>query len=202
MPFLRKRDTGAVTDELSEDSREYQLLKSVKFATNVTAFVPAGQTPVGGSGGSILAGQPMWEAVAEEDVNDANGRVLVADVPPAATAGTETADVTTDRDRGGTLTDVEYVPSSAVTGQATNNRTITLQQVAVTATPARTVTALANVAWDATHSNAGNQRPTALTITTAAFSGAAPEVLQVVSAPVGTGLADPGGVLYAVYTPA
>lgn len=213
MPFLRKRDTGAVTEFLNADSLEYQLLKAQRFQANVTANLPSGLSGIaaGMVGGSILAGQPVWEDVAEQDAgfpDPPGGRVLVAVLPGAAAAATETVNVSQAMQQlAGTLTDVEYLMNGAITGQATNNRSVTLQQVQVTATPARVVTALAAVTFGAGVNNPGpgggaqpGPVPTPLTITTAAFSAADPTELEVVSAPVGTGIADPGGLLYAVYT--
>lgn len=207
MPLLRKRDTGAVTDQLSSDSVEYQTLKAMRFQSDVTAAAaPAGTTglPSGGSMGTIKAGQPVWEDIAEEDAglpDPAGGRVLVVALPGAAAGADETQEVPTGSGLAGTLTDVEYVPNGPIPGDATNNRVVTLNEVKVTGTasPARSVTALAARTFDATHSGVAGV-PTPLAISQAAFSAAEPDQLQVVSSHGGTGAADPGGVLYAVYT--
>lgn len=215
MGYLRKRDNGAITEWLSPDSPEYQLLKAMRFQAQVTAQLPSTVQglPAGETGGIIQAGQPVWEEVPEEDINfpdPPGGRVLVVATPPVAVAADETVSVPAgEQDFAGTLTDVEYVPNGAINGQVTNNRSVTLQQEQVTgtATPVRAVTALASVTFDATHSNPGpgggaqpGPVPTALTITQAAFSSAEPVELSVLSVHNGTGLPDPGGVLYAVYT--
>ena len=217
MGLLRRRDTLAVTEWLSPDGIEYQTLKAMRFQAQATAGVPSsvGGLPAGETGGTIAAGQPMWEDVAEEDAqlpDPPGGRVLVVALGTAATAASETTNLAsgTEMELAGTLTDVEWVPNAAITGQATNYRTITLQQVQVTGTttPARAITALANVAFSsAAVANAGpgggvqpGPLPTPLTITTATFSAAAPEELEVASTASGTGLPDPGGILYAVFT--
>lgn len=208
MAHLRKRDTGAVTDWLSPDSLEYQALRAMKFQNQVTAAAAptgtggliSGETP-----GVINAGQPVWEEIAEEDAQlEAPGqlRVGVLALGSAATAAAETSSGHYNSEVAGNLTDVEYVAdpaSTGIQGQATNNRVVTLQQVteAGTATVTRTVTALASVTFGA-GTNATPGVPTPMTIAQAAF--AAGEPLEVVSSVNGTGLPDPGGVVYFVYT--
>lgn len=207
MPYLRKRDTGAVTDFLDSDSPEYQVLKGMRFQSAVTAYVPANISgiPSGETGGTIPAGQPVWEDVAEQDAgfpDPAGGHVLVVYMGTETAAVDETvAVVEQSAGLAGTLTDVEYVPNGAIPGDATNNRVITLNEVKVTGTasPARSVTALASRTFDATHAGVAGV-PMSLTIAQAAFSAAPPDQLEVVSSHGGTGQADPGGVLYAVYT--
>lgn len=207
MGYLRKRDTGAVTEWISADSLEYQILKAMRFQADTTAQLTSGMSGLisGETGGTIKAGQPIWEDVAEEDAgfpDPPGGRVIVLALGPAATASSETSSEEFNPEVAGTLTDVEYVsaPTGAgITGQATNNRVLTLQQVtfAGTSTPTRTVTALAAVTF-AAGVNAAPGIPTPLTISQAAFASGAE--LQVVSSVNGTGLADPGGLVYAVYT--
>lgn len=205
MPYLRKRDTGAVTDLLQADSVEYQTLKAMRFVTAVTAATPSGSgIPSGETGGQIPAGQPVWEDVAQEDAgfpDPAGGRVIVVALPGATIAQDETQQVATGAGLQGTLTDVEYVPNGAIPGDATNNRVITLNEVKVTgtATPARSLTALAARTFDATHAGVAGV-PMPLTIAQASFTAVPPDQLEVVSSHGGTGQVDPGGVLYAVYT--
>lgn len=212
MPYLRKRDTGAVTDvDLDSASIEYQTLKAMRFQANVAAApipsslggIPSGETP-----GTIPSGQPVWEDVAEQDAgfpDPAGGRVLVLALGPAATAASETSSDEFNPQVAGTLTDVEYVSAvngAGITGQATNNRVLTLQQVTLsgTATVTRTVTNLAVITFGA-GVNAVPGVPVALTINTAAFAaGVTGGPLQLVSSVNGTGLPDPGGLVYAVYT--
>lgn len=208
MPFLRKRDTGAVTDYLENDQVEYLTLVEMRFQSDVSAVTPAAGTSgivSGETGGSIKAGQPVWESISEEDAgfpDPPGGRVGVVALGSTAQAAAETSSDLYNAEVAGTLTDVEYVaaPGSAgITGQATNNRVITLQQVTLagTSTVTRTITSLAAVTFGA-GVNATPAVPTPLTITNAAFASGAS--LQVVSSVNGTGLADPGGVVYFVYT--
>lgn len=208
MGYLRKRDTGAVTDFLEPDSLEYQTLKEMRFQSAVTANVPASTLglPSGETGGTIAAGAPVWEDVNETDAgfpNPAGGRVAVIAIAPAATAAAETTSNIYNAQVAGSLTDVEFVANSpGIAGQATNYRTLTLQQVTLagTSSPTRTVTAQATLAFSSTSVNATAGVPVALAIGTAAFVSGSE--LQVVSSVTGTGLADPGGVVYAVYTQA
>lgn len=210
MGYLRHRASGAVTELLNSDSAEYQKLVRMKFqAATTAAAAPASVTGLEGgtSPGSIAAGQPIWEEIAYEDTglpDPSGGRVIVIAIPASAAGSDETVQL---KPQGvpGSLTDVEYVPDAAIPGDGTNNRSITLNEVKVTGTgsPARAVTALAAIMFtgaDAAHKNAGGNVPTALIISQAAFTDVPPDQLEVVSAHGGTGAADPGGVLYAVYT--
>jgi hypothetical protein len=206
MPFLRKRDTGAVTDFLENDSVEYLTLIEMRFQSDVTAAgAPSGVTSgllSGETPGTIKAGQPVWESISEQDAgfpDPSGGRVGVIALGSAATAAAETSSDLWNAEVAGTLTDVEYVPNASITGQATNNRVITLQQVTLsgTSTVTRTVTSLAAVTFgNGVNGTANVAVP--MTISTAAFASGSP--LQVVSSVNGTGLADPGGVVYFVYT--
>lgn len=206
MPYLRKRDTGAVTDWLADDSLEYQLLTQQVFPSEVSAVTPTGSGIISGeTGGELAAGSQVWEEIAEEDAgfpDPSGGRVFVVALGAEALTGDTTTEVSLGEvGTAGTLTDVEYVPNAGITGVATNNRSITLNQVTVTGTssPARAVTALAAITFGS-GVNATANEAAALTISTAAFTATPPETLEVVSAHAGTGIADPGGVLYGVYT--
>jgi hypothetical protein len=206
MPYLRKRDTGAVTDYLENDSAEYLTLVEMRFQSDTTAAgAPAGVTTgliSGETPGVIKAGQPVWESISEEDAgfpDPPGGRVGVIAVGSAATASAETSTDLWNAEVGGSLTDVEYVPNGGITGQATNNRVVTLQQVTISGTtsPTRTVTALASVTFG-NGVNGVQNVPVPMSISQASFASGSP--LQVVSSVNGTGLADPGGVVYFVYT--
>lgn len=205
MGYLRHKVSGAVTDLLSPDSLEYQKLAAIRSIAVLTAQVPAGVSGEEAGGTYALPiGSALWEDVSEAQAglpDPAGGRVLVLYVPPTATAAnSETVDFDpAGSNVAGTLTDVEYVPDAAIPGTATNNRVITLNQVTVTGTPTRVTTALAAVTFDATHSGVAKV-PFPLAISQAAFTAAAPEVLQVVSSVNGTGQPDPGGIVYAIYT--
>jgi hypothetical protein len=190
--YLRNKVTGAISDNIDKDSPEYQLASEMR--------IQAGQTETGMSS-PVSAGNvyPLWEDVPQEDVgfDPGTGRVLFIALAPAAAGVTETTAEDYVPEVAGTLTNVLWVPQTAYTGIVTNNRTVTLQQITVTATPTRVTTALANKALDQTVSVAAFVG-VALTITTAAFLSREP--LNVVSAPVGAGQADPGGLLVATYT--
>lgn len=206
MPYLRHRTTGAVTDLLAADSMEYRTLTQMRLTADATSA--ANQAAITGeeAGGTytIKAGQPVWEDVAWQNAGEpdpATGRVFAIYISPATIAASETTNGVELTNVAGTLTDVEYVPVAAITGANTNNRVITLNQVAVTGTssPARAVTALAAVTF-ASGTNGAALVGTALTISQASFNAVPPETLEVVSSVNGSGMVDPGGVLYAVYT--
>src|SRR5438309_4618483 len=98
MPYLRKRDTGAVTDNLPSDGVAYQQLKAMRFQTATTAEIPTGEGGLisGETGGALKVGTPVWEEVSEQDANFPDpdgGRVLVVVLGPAATGADETTQV-------------------------------------------------------------------------------------------------------------
>jgi hypothetical protein len=204
MPYLKKKDTGAVTDFLESDSVEYQTLIKMKFAaaTNIPGTGGFGS----GSGGEyqVPAGTPIWEAVAEEDAgfpSPAGGRVIVVALAPVAVGADETTEVMIPEQVKGKITAAAYVPNGEIKGAATNFREIILQQIkmAGTSSPTREVKKLAVVKFESGVNNSGLLVPTALTLeSTPEFNPG--EDLQVASVHQGTGIADPGGVLYATYT--
>lgn len=213
MGFLRRKTDYATTDWLPEDSIEYHALSAIRAQAVGTQYTPTGSGIISGeTGGSFQVGTPLWEDVPEQEAgfpDPAGGRVLVIQLGPAATASSETSSEEFLPEVNGTITDVEYVTNpygAGITGAATNNRVITLNQVTIagTSSPTRTVTALAAVTFGsgtnavAQGTAAPGPVPTPLTVSTTSFVQGAP--LQVVSSVNGTGLADPGGILYVVYT--
>lgn len=202
MPYLKKKDTGAVTDYIEFDSVEYQTLVKMKF--QVATTIPGTGGFGAGSGGSYSAGAgtPVWETVAEEDTGlpgSTTNRALVIYMPPVAAGADETIEVQVPEQVKGEVTGAFYVPLAAINGVATNNRIHEFQQVQLTATPARVVKKLAKLEWKNGVNNSGLLVPTELPLeATPEFNPG--EDLQLVSKKNGTGIADPGGVFYAIYT--
>lgn len=206
MPYLKKIDTGAVTDYLDSDSPEYQTL--VKMRTQTATTISGSGGFGAGSGGSytIPKGEPIWESIPVQDLGLPAGpvkRVIVIFCPGASAAATETSAMQHNPTVGGKLTEVAYVPLAAMgeTTAETNYRLITLQQIVLGKEAATEVTRkiekLAIVTFKKV-ANSGLLVPTLAKIEKEEF--VTEEGLQVVSS-LGAGeQVDPGGVLYATFT--
>lgn len=93
----------------------------------------------------------------------------------------------------GAVTDVEYVPDAAITGAATNNRTLSLVNKGQDGT-GTTVMASLNFAGG-TNAAANDERAVTLSVVAGATNVAAGDVLAFLSTHIGTGIADPGGLV-------
>lgn len=118
-------------------------------------------------------------------------RTIEQDVPAVATA-TSTNTTALEAQFQGTVTAVTYVPSAAITGAATNNRTVALVNKGASGSGSTTIATLTF----ASGTNASANVETAVTLsgTAANLVVAAGDVLQWQSTANGTGLADPGGL--------
>lgn len=178
--FLRRKSDSAVSQNLASESPEYQSLAALRDPVNTQ--------------------YPLWEEVAEEDIVASNPRAWIINDPGAATAAGETASAGAPA-RPGTITAVVlFANSPGIVGQATNSRTITVVQGTAPGAGAPARTTLATLALVAGVNAPAGQASTAFTINSANFIEGSP--LEVVSAAVGTGLADPGGLVVITYTPA
>jgi hypothetical protein len=182
MSFLLRKSDGAITLDYANDSETYQKLAAARAAN----------------------GQPLFEEISPMDVAALSvgvNRIGGIVVPPLATAVAAIVQSRTTFGRSGTITSgVYYADAPGIVGQATNSRTLTVQQVVLTATPARVATVQLTLALVAGVNAPPNQASTAFTVNSAALSLDAQ--MQVNSAVVGTGLADSGGVVAVTFTPA
>jgi len=121
-------------------------------------------------------------------------RVLEADVPAVSTAGSSDDSVLAQAPFNCTVTAVEYVPEAAITGAATNHRSFSLVNKGQAGSSSTTV---ATLAFDsgAVTAAANNEKAIALSGTAANLDLAAGDTLQWRSVAVGTGIADPGGLV-------
>jgi hypothetical protein len=117
--------------------------------------------------------------------------VIQQDVPAAATAVSDDS-VIAQSPFAGTVSAVQYVPEAAITGAATNNRTVSLVNKGA-AGSASTVVATLTFA-SGTNATANNEVSLTLSSTAADLVVAEGDTLQWRSIANGTGLADPGGV--------
>lgn len=119
-------------------------------------------------------------------------RVIDADVPAAATAVSDDS-VIAQAPFDGTVTAVQYIPEAAITGAATNNRTVTLVNKGQAGSGSTTV---ATLTFDSgVNGTANDEKVITLSGTAANLVLASGDTLQWRSIANGTGLADPGGLV-------
>lgn len=179
MSYLLRKADNAVTLDYSPDAEIFQKLAQARSA----------------------AGQPLYEEIAVEDLLPGINRIGAIVLPPSAAAVATRVQARQTFGRSGAIQAVTYYADPpGINGAATNSRTITVEQVVLTATPARVVTVQATLALLAGVNAPANQASAAFTINSAAISLDAQ--MQVNSAVVGAGLADPGGVVVVTFLPA
>lgn len=119
-------------------------------------------------------------------------KVIEADVPAVSTAGNSDDTVIGQAPFACTVTDVEYVPESAITGAATNNRTVSLVNKGQDGSGSTVVATL--TFGSGTNAAANDDTTVTLSATAANKVLAAGDTLQWRSVANGTGIADPGGL--------
>jgi hypothetical protein len=122
-----------------------------------------------------------------------NVRVIEEGVPAVSTAGASDDTVVAQAPFDCTVTSVEYVPEAAITGAATNHRAFSL--VSKGQAGSSTVT-VATLAFDSgVTATANNEKAITLSGTAANLDLTAGDTLLWRSVAVGTGIADPGGIV-------
>jgi hypothetical protein len=120
-------------------------------------------------------------------------RVIEADVPAVGTAGNDDDTVLTQVPFDCAVTAVEYVAEAAITGAATNNRTVSLVNKGQAGSGTTTV---ASVTFgNGTNAAANDERALTLSATAADLNLAQGDTLQWRSIHNGTGITDPGGLV-------
>jgi hypothetical protein len=118
-------------------------------------------------------------------------RVIEESVPAAATAASDDT-LLAQSPYAGTVTAVQYVPEVAITGAATNNRTVSLVNKGQAGSGTTVVATLTFASG--TNATANNEVGLTLSSTAADLVVAEGDTLQWRSIANGTGLADPGGI--------
>ena len=120
-------------------------------------------------------------------------RVIEEGVPAVSTANASDDTVVGQAPFACTVTAVEFVPEAAITGAATNHRSISLVNKGQAGSGSITV---ASLAFDSgVNATANNERAVTLSGTAANLDLAAGDTLLWRSVAVGTGIADPGGLV-------
>lgn len=120
-------------------------------------------------------------------------RVLEADVPAVGTAGNDDDTVLTQAPFACTVTTVEFIPEAAITGAATNNRTVSLVNKGQAGSGTTTVASLSF--GNGVNAAADDEKAITLSATASDLVLAAGDTLLWRSIHVGTGIADPGGLV-------
>jgi len=120
-------------------------------------------------------------------------RVIEADVPAVSTAGNDDDTVLFQAPFACTVTAVQYVAEAAITGAATNNRTVSLVNKGQAGAGTATVASL-NFA-NGVNAAANDDTPITLSATPANLVLAAGDTLQWRSIHILTGITDPGGLV-------
>lgn len=121
-------------------------------------------------------------------------RVIEANVPSVSTAGNDDDTIVGQAPFDCTVTAVEYVPESAITGAATNHRTFSLVSKGQAGSDSTTVASLAFDSSGVTAS-ANNEKAITLSATAANLNLTAGDTLLWRSVHIGTGITDPGGLV-------
>lgn len=118
--------------------------------------------------------------------------VIQQDVPAVSTAGNSDDSVVAQAPFAGTVTAVQYVPEAAITGAATNNRTVSLVNKGQAGSSTVTIATL--TFGSGTNATANNEVTVTLSATASDLVVAEGDTLLWRSVANGTGIADPGGV--------
>lgn len=118
---------------------------------------------------------------------DTDARLMTVELPAVAAGDTSTV-VVGNMQRDFHVVSMQIVPRAAVTANATNYGTITLQNKGTLGSGS---TAVASRTWSATNSVAGTKESATLNGTAANLEGKAGDQLVVVHSTAGTGLALP-----------
>lgn len=119
-------------------------------------------------------------------------RIREETVPAVGTAGNDDDTVIGQAQFAGTVTKVEYVPEAAITGAATNNRTVSLVNKGQAGSGTTTIATL--TFGNGTNAAANNEVALTLSGTASDLAVAAGDTLLWRSVHNGTGITDPGGL--------
>jgi hypothetical protein len=136
--------------------------------------------------------EPQWAQTGDEALQDALAEgilpSLVALIPPVAAGEDYTAALGTDEQAAGVVAGAVYIPNADITGAATNSRTVEVLDGGTT---------VASVAFVA-GTNGTEGEPSDMTVASADIAQG--DSLTAKSLHVGTGIADPGGIVIVTFT--
>lgn len=120
-------------------------------------------------------------------------RVIEQDVPAVGTAGNDQNTLICQAPFDGTVSLVEFVPASAITGANTNTRVVAVLNKGAAGSGS---TSVASLQFDSgVNASANNEKAITLSGTAANLVVAQGDTLLWTSTHVGTGITDPGGLV-------
>lgn len=184
MPFMRNIASGAVVGPMVDDGAEFRYLQALRDGSGV---------------------HPLWEQVPVETAEaagvlvDGKAANTVQALSPAAAAGADAKITVGKAPYAGVVASITYYPNAAVVGADTNSRTFNGLNGGQAGSGSTNVAAKAMVA--AAGTAAANQ-PLDITVnaTPANLVVASGDIIDFQSLHVGTGIADPGGLVVVTFT--
>lgn len=127
------------------------------------------------------------------------GRRLMRTTGAVATVGNDLTSTIGPVDVDCTISSITYIPNTTITGAATNNRTISVVNKGQSGVGTTSIASL-NFG-NGTNATAYDEKALTNSATAADLDCVAGDVLAFVSTHIGTGIADPGGVVVVTYAP-
>lgn len=178
MPYLRNKDTGAFIGPMAFDGAEYLFLQALRSVDGRPTYEDVGTQQVGVTGSKFTQ--------TAQALVDASGAAVDFTAVVARPA------------QSGFVSKVEYIPIAAVTGANTNSRTLNAINGGQAGAGAVSVATLPLVSGTNLVANASN--PLTLSGTPANLVVVANDEIEFQSLHVGTGIADPGGLVIVTFT--
>lgn len=179
MAYMRNHNTGTIIGPMTDDSPEYRYLQSLRDSG----------TP-----------HPTWEEVGVEDAEAAgaivDGKVAstVQAMMPAVAAGADETLVVGKAPFTGSIASVVYYPAAAIVGADTNSRTFNVIEGGAGGAGNTNIGSVAMT----NGVNATAEEPLNIPVTTPAVNSG--DEIELQSQHVGTGIADPGGLVVVTFT--
>ncbi|MGC2239122.1 MAG: hypothetical protein WA584_23405 [Pyrinomonadaceae bacterium] len=199
---------GVIQDEPLADQPGNIMLSGitlVKLGGTVTAKDPIA-SDANGKGVKAAAGQFVFGEALDSGVSgdlirvllrhNENEIIVVERVMPAVATATDATNAV-HRARKGTITSVKYVAASTITGANTNSRTFSLINKSTDGTG---TTVIATKAFTSgVNATAQIETDITVSVTAADLNVSEGDILALLSDSIGTGIADPGGLLIITY---
>jgi hypothetical protein len=173
MSYLKHKDTGQVIGPMADDSPEYLFLQAKRDGS----------------------GRPLWEDQGTQaaGVTGAADQRTIQTLNVAVAAGANGGEVVGKAPIAGVVTSVTYIPNATITGAATNNRRFDAVNLGQAGAGSTNIASLAMVGGVNIAANTQGVIP--LNSTPANLNVNQGDEIQFTSTAVGTGIADPGGLV-------
>jgi hypothetical protein len=204
MSYLRNILTNVVTAALDYEGAAYRALIAQRTTAVATVTPDPNVAMEEGGPYTIGIGEPIWEEVPSERASTFPNRCLVGVLDAAAVGADTQVLLTAGLTNDITVTKATYTPVSAIKGADTNSRTLKILSGTETGVwhekeaPTTNIVAKAALVKEI-ESAAGAEKALTLESSEKLAVKAGTNVVAV-SQHVGTGIADPGGIVLVTYT--